>query len=93
MNDEKKPIKIIFAPGCFDTFEGTQDELNELMAEVKRMAENGEFVAKATPVPDESLEDMDLPPEVLERLQEVQTRLRNGENPEDIFTERKRILN
>ena len=33
MNDEKKPIKIIFAPGCFDTFEGTQDELNELMAE------------------------------------------------------------
>ena len=39
MTDEKE-IKIEFAPGCFDSFEGTQEELNELMAEIQNMFAN-----------------------------------------------------
>ena len=30
-----KPLKVEFAPGCFDNFEGTQEELDGLMAEIK----------------------------------------------------------
>lgn len=30
-----KPIKVEFAPGCFDNFDGTQEELDGLMAEIQ----------------------------------------------------------
>ena len=39
-------LKIVFAPGCFDGFEGTQEELDELIAEITRMAESGEILEK-----------------------------------------------
>jgi len=34
----KKPT-ITFAPGCFDTFEGTQEELDALVNEIKEVFE------------------------------------------------------
>jgi len=37
-------IKITFAPGCFDTFEGTQEELDELVESVKEMFSDPERV-------------------------------------------------
>lgn len=39
MTENKKPLKLEFAPGCFDLFEGTQDELNEFIAEIKNIFE------------------------------------------------------
>lgn len=39
----KKPLKIEFAPGCFDSFDGTQEELDEMIAEITRLAETGEL--------------------------------------------------
>ena len=33
-------LKINFAPGCFDNFEGTQEELDALQAEILSMFEN-----------------------------------------------------
>jgi hypothetical protein len=39
----KKQIKIEFAPGAFDQFDGTQEELDEFVAELHRMAESGEL--------------------------------------------------
>jgi hypothetical protein len=30
-----KPLKVEFAPGCFDNFDGTQEELDGLMAEIQ----------------------------------------------------------
>lgn len=42
-----KKLKIEFAPGCFDNFEGTQEELDELVAEIHRLFESGEFFEKA----------------------------------------------
>jgi hypothetical protein len=44
---ENKPIKVEFAPGAFDQFDGTQEELNELVAEIQRMAETGELFETA----------------------------------------------
>lgn len=40
---EDKTLKVEFAPGCFDSFEGTQEELAELIAEIHRMVESGDF--------------------------------------------------
>ena len=36
MTEEKK-LKVEFAPGAFDTFEGTQEELDEMIAEITTM--------------------------------------------------------
>lgn len=47
---EDKKLKIEFAPGCFDGFEGTQEELDEMMKEIMRLAESGELEAMATPI-------------------------------------------
>jgi len=53
MSEDKK-IKIEFAPGCFDNFDGTQEELDEFLAEIARMVESGEFFEDAI-----SIEDLD----------------------------------
>lgn len=37
-------INIAFQPGCFDNFEGTQEELDELIKEIQRLADSGELV-------------------------------------------------
>lgn len=39
MTEEKK-MKIEFAPGCFDSFEGTQEELDEMVSEIKNIFSN-----------------------------------------------------
>ena len=58
MTDEKKALKLEFAPGCFDGFEGTQEELDDLMAEIQRMFDSGEMEENSTPVDiDELIED------------------------------------
>ena len=49
-NDENKTLKITFAEGCFDDFEGTQEELDELVATIKEMAASGELMKQAVPV-------------------------------------------
>jgi hypothetical protein len=62
MNEENKALKIEFAPGCFDNFDGTQEELDEMIAEINRMFESGELEANATEVDIDELieEDPDL---------------------------------
>lgn len=47
MTDNKKPVKIIFAPGSFDNFEGTQEELDDLVAEINRLVDTGEIFDEA----------------------------------------------
>lgn len=61
-----KPTKIEFAPGCFDSFEGTQEELDELMNEIKTMIETGELFEKSEPVDINELFETD--PEYAEKL-------------------------
>lgn len=66
MTDEKKTPEIVFAPGCFDSFEGSQEELNELMVEIQRMAESGELFEQATELDFEELLEED--PEFAKQL-------------------------
>ena len=66
MTKEKKALTLEFAPGCFDSFEGTQEELDEMVAEIHRMFESGELEANARTVDiDELFEDE---PEYAEKI-------------------------
>jgi len=54
----KKKIQIEFAPGAFDDFEGTQEELNELVAEIHRLVDTGELFDNSQPLTDETFEEL-----------------------------------
>ena len=56
MTDKKPEIK--FAPGCFDNFDGTQEELQDLLAEIHQMVESGELFEKAERLTPEEEDDM-----------------------------------
>jgi hypothetical protein len=55
-----KKLKVEFAPGAFDQFEGTQEELDEIIAEITRMAESGEMEENARRLDLDNLEPGDL---------------------------------
>ena len=60
-NKEPKEVQIEFAPGAFDQFEGTQEELEALQAEILEMFKNksGEEIRDMSNVLTlEDLEDM-----------------------------------
>lgn len=51
MTDKK--LKVEIAPGAFDNFEGTQEELQDLIAQIHQMAEDGTLFENSRPVSDE----------------------------------------
>jgi hypothetical protein len=64
-----QPLKVKFAPGCFDDFEGTQAELDLLMADIHSMFENmtaQDLAASSSLVDFEQLSESD--PELAQRL-------------------------
>jgi hypothetical protein len=80
-----KQLKITFAPGCFDSFEGTQEELDELIAEIQKSFESGEFLTKSEPL------DVD---ELMEEDPELAAKLFSAvEDLDNIEDQRKRNLN
>lgn len=64
---EKKKMEVVFAPGCFDHFDGTQEELDQLIKEIQEGAENGTLFEKSNPVTIEDLLE-DLSEEEVEDL-------------------------
>ena len=61
-----KEIKVNFLPGSLDDFEGTQDELNDFVAEIKNLVMNGNLEENSYPVDMDQLEQDD--PELYETL-------------------------
>lgn len=72
-DQDKKKIEIIFAPGCFDNFEGTQEELDQMIQQIKDMAESGELFEQSTPVDLDDLMDQTNPLEIEEIVNEMLT--------------------
>lgn len=74
--EEIKELKIVFAPGSFDNFDGTQEELDALIAEITQMVKDGTLLEKSRPVDiDELIED---DPELAEAiLKSMDTEPRN----------------
>lgn len=64
-----KELKVEFAPGAFDYFDGTQEELDELLAEIQEMFANKtpeEIAEMSRPLTEEDFED--LPDEIKHQL-------------------------
>lgn len=55
MPKSKKKLHVEFAPGAFDQFDGTQEELDALIAEIRRMAESGELKEASIPLDDDAV--------------------------------------
>lgn len=41
-------LKVVFAPGCFDDFDGTEEELAAMLADIHKMVEDGTLMENAT---------------------------------------------
>lgn len=69
MTDQKKP-ELVFMPGCFDHFEGTQEELDELKRTIQEMFDSGEMEANAVAIDFDQLieEDPEMAEVVFEKL-------------------------
>jgi hypothetical protein len=62
----EREIKIVFQPGCFDDFEGSQEELDSLVKEIQDMVADGSLFENSKILTEDDLDD--LPPEVLESI-------------------------
>jgi hypothetical protein len=75
MTEENKELKVVFAPGAFDSFEGTQEELDEMIAEVQAMFEGKskeEIQSMSRPIDLQELaEDDDISDEEFERISNI----------------------
>jgi hypothetical protein len=75
MTDKKEPLKVVFEPGCFDHFDGTQEELDGLMAEIQDMFANmtpEELKAQSRAIDiDELAEALDNDPELIEAMKHI----------------------
>lgn len=55
---QAKKLKVVFAPGCFDDFEGTQEELDALVKEIQDQCESGQFFEEAVDLEDMTEEEI-----------------------------------
>jgi nicotinamidase-related amidase len=51
-------MQLEFAPGCFDDFEGTQEELDEMIEHIKEMFAAGKFVTHGRELTDEDFDTL-----------------------------------
>lgn len=63
-----KKLKITFLPGAFDSFEGSQEELDALIKEIEKAAKSGDLFQNSNQVDLEELEQED--PELANQLRE-----------------------
>ena len=81
--EELANLKSEFAPGCFDTFEGTQEELDQMIAMIHEMFASGEAIEKATELDEEAWDE--LPDEVKEQIVNSFLAEQEGEDLADEF--------
>lgn len=77
---ENKPIKVEFAPGCFDSFEGTQEELDQLIEDIQNMFANKtreELEAESHELSEEDWDEFDD-----EALEQIARLIMDSENEE-----------
>jgi hypothetical protein len=56
---EKKPLQVVFDPGCFNNFDGTQEELDEFVKQIQEFAESGLLFENSVELTDEDIEELD----------------------------------
>ena len=58
--EDDAKIRVEIAPGAFDNFEGTQEELDELIAEINRLAETGELFERSQPLDIDNMDEAEM---------------------------------
>ena len=61
MSKKDEPLKVVFAPGCFDSLDLDQEELDALMAELQQKFAKmtpEDMAANSRQLTDEDFEDM-----------------------------------
>jgi hypothetical protein len=54
-------LKVVFAEGCFDNFDGTEEELAAMLADIHQMVEDGTLMDNAVPIdPEEEAKFIEL---------------------------------
>ena len=53
-----KELKVVFAPGCFDSFEGTQEELDDLVKIIQEQIASGDFLENSVEVTEEMFDEL-----------------------------------
>lgn len=53
-----KTVKVEFAPGCFDNFDGTQQELDEMIEMIRYLAESGKLEELSEPLTEDALDEL-----------------------------------
>lgn len=56
--EEQKAPKVEFAPGCFDDFPGTQEELQSFIAELHQLAASGELHKHSRQLSSDEVEEL-----------------------------------
>ncbi len=84
-----KDFKLEFAPGCFDDFEGTQEELDKLVKDIQDMFTDGSLFEDSEVLTEDSYND--LPPELTKYYPDGKIEMLEDIN--DCVEERKRKLN
>ncbi len=69
----KKKMKIVFAPGSLENFDGTQEELDAMIAEIQRLVESGELEKMAQAIDIQDIIDETDPAEIEEIVNEMLT--------------------
>jgi hypothetical protein len=77
MSEEKK-MKVVFAEGCFDHFEGTQEELDEMIAMIQKAVDSGEIFEMGQELTDDEFNE--LPDEIKEQIRSSFGDLDEGES-------------
>lgn len=81
----EKKLEVKFAPGAFDHFDGTQEELDQMIVEIQRLVESGEIFAQSRALTEEEFDE--LPDEIKQQLEDSL-----GDMSEDIEIPNKRLL-
>ena len=57
--EKAKDMKLVFEPGAFDDFEGTPEELQDVLAQLHQSMADGTLLARSTPMSEEEQADIE----------------------------------
>ena len=57
-DNEDKPVKIVFAPGCFDNLDMNQEELDEFVKMIQDKVADGSIFTDSRPLDPNDPEDL-----------------------------------
>lgn len=66
---ETKPLEVVFMPGCFDSFEGTQEELEEIMAMIQAKVADGSILTEARQLDLDDEDDLEFLEEIALKME------------------------